>query len=101
MHPLYDHAVCLVGRPIYVYHAAGHVYHGVLQSVAPTGIWVHLSGQNATPAGGAPTPVAAAHATLDQAAGNELTPVFFPAVFFAFGALAGFAAASLVYPFYW
>ncbi len=101
MHPLYDHAARLVGQPIYVYHAQGQVYHGVLHSVIATGIWVNLCEPNTLPVGGPATPVAATHATLDASVDSQVAPVFFPAAFFAFGALFGLAAASLAYPYYW
>ena len=102
MHPLYDHATRLVGKPVYVYHATGQVYHGTLQSVVPTGIWVHLSGQPATPANSVQTPFSASHALLvEKTADNDLAPVFWPAAFFAFGALTGLAVAALAYPYYW
>lgn len=101
MHPLYGHATRLVGQPIYVYHVQGAVYHGVLQSVIPTGIWVNLCEPNTSPAGGPAAPVAAIHAAHGAAVDGQVTPVFFPAAFFAFGALFGLAAASLAYPYYW
>lgn len=102
MHPLYDHATHLVGKPVYVYHTTGQVYHGTLQTVIPTGIWVHLSNQPATPACGVRTPFSASHALLDHRTDDsDLEPVFWPAAFFAFGALTGIALASLAYPYYW
>ena len=101
MHPLYGHAARLVGQPVYIYHAQGRVYHGVLQSVIPTGIWINLCDPNPTPAGGPVASVAPAHATLDATLDSKVAPVFFPAAFFAFGALFGLAAASLAYPYYW
>ncbi|MDP9727179.1 hypothetical protein ACOJUR_12945 [Alicyclobacillus tolerans] len=93
MHPLYHHAIRLRGQSVYVHHLNGTVYHGVLHSVTTKGIYLlphrpggrlasaqsnELQGQNA----------------LHEPQDMQLEEIFFPAMFFGFGALAGLAAAS-------
>ena len=39
MHPMYHHAVRLVGQPVYV-HANGQIHHGVLHQVTDDGVYL-------------------------------------------------------------
>jgi hypothetical protein len=100
MHPLYHHAVRLQGQSVHVHHVSGHVYHGLLQSVTPHGIYLmpYRPGTRLTSSSTNRSPVLHAvdgqsdSGAVEQDVSGEL--VFFPALFFGFGALTGLAAGS-------
>ncbi|OFW78161.1 MAG: hypothetical protein A2201_06285 [Alicyclobacillus sp. RIFOXYA1_FULL_53_8] len=100
MHPLYPVASRLVGRQVYCSHVSGRVYRGLLQSVTPGGIYLMPGATMAT----ATDEELAVDIKNDSLAQDEPTLVFFPAAFFAFGALAGlglgYAAGRSPYYYY-
>lgn len=88
-HPLYPVAQRLVGRHVHVYHRNGQVFPGYLQSVNSRGIYlVHSSYASADD-----TSISAV--TLGEASDADVTPVYSPAGFFAFGALSGLTLGAL------
>lgn len=98
---LYHHATRLVGQPVYVHHVNGAVHHGTLTSVTTQGIYLmpHRPGVRLVVAS---EPVAVEHALqTNQNAPTDITPVYGPAAFFGFGALAGLTAAAVFSPWWW
>ncbi len=96
-HPLYPVAQPLVGRPVNVYHVNGRVYCGVLDSVAPHGIYVIqpralVSGTHDT------TSITVAD---NRSAESTLDLVYSPAAYFGFGALTGLTLGALAGGWYW
>lgn len=100
-HPLYHHAVRLVGQPVFAHHANGRVYHGTITSVTRSGIFLvqHPVGTRMASGGRDDVPM------LSHAIGGAVAqpdPVFLPAWFFAFGALTGLTlAAASFWPYVW
>lgn len=99
-HPLYVHAVRLVGRPVYAHHINGTVYHGLLQSATSNGIYVwsyHVGYARLT------DPDTAAKFVNADVDSNTLTPAlaYSPGIYFGFGALAGLTLGALASPFLW
>jgi hypothetical protein len=95
-HPLYHHAVRMVGRPVYAYHVSGRTHYGTLQSVAQHGVYIM------------PQSPRVRMVNMEQEGVSDFQDanvdvdaqlVFAPAAFFAFGALTGLALASPYY--YW
>lgn len=88
MHPLYHHARQYVGRPVYVHHMNGRVYHGTLLNAAPHGIYVmeHPPGT-----------------TLSRAEQDSVDAelVYAPGRYFAFGALTGLTLGAMAGGLWW
>lgn len=90
-HPLYPVACRLVGRPIVAYHVRGSVHHGILQQVAPHGIYMLPYG--AGYASGDKNDLTLNHAMDSTNRNYDL--VYAPGAFFAFGALTGLTLGAL------
>ncbi|MCL6443909.1 MAG: hypothetical protein K6T83_10715 [Alicyclobacillus sp.] len=102
-HPLYGHALRLVGKPVYAHHIRGRSYHGILQSVAPHGIYMTLHGPGMRLMSGDAVnmehAIDAQLAMTGQSADAEL--VYSPGAYFAFGALTGLTLGALASPWWW
>lgn len=102
MHPLYPVASRLVGRQIYCAHVSGQVYRGLLQSVTTSGIYL-MPTRGVTMATATDQELGV-DIQIDSQTQDDTTVVFFPAAFFAFGALAGlglgYAAGRRPYYYY-
>ena len=108
MHPLYPVATRLVGKYVYCSHVGGQVHYGILQSVTTTGIYLMpTQGANLSNADSRGSQLDLALHSQDQ---TDSTLVFFPAAFFAFGALTGLGLGLAAgrrpyygygYPYYW
>ncbi|WAH37821.1 hypothetical protein [Alicyclobacillus dauci] len=89
-HPLYPVARRYLGRPVNAHHKNGQVYSGILQNVTDRGIYLlpvsHTSYETRS----------TNFCTLGEAKDNrDLTQVYSPAGFFAFGALSGLTLGAL------
>ncbi|MCL6454685.1 MAG: hypothetical protein K6T78_13855 [Alicyclobacillus sp.] len=106
MHPLYPVATRMVGRPVFVHHVNGSVYHGTLTSVAPHGIYVVQHPPGTRLASGLRQADDAVRLMGDSSAGSSSDPsgvelVYWPASYFAFGALTGLTLGALASPWWW
>ncbi len=94
-HPLYYQAKRCIGRPIYLHHANGRVYHGIVHAVTPNGVYVLYSrpvyGMASASSEDTDQPYADAHVEL----------VYFPGAYFAFGALTGLTLGTLAGAYLW
>ena len=96
IHPLYPVARRMVGRPVYVHHVTGRVHYGLLQSVAPHGIYV-------TPLRGGAQMMSASETSAPVLLEDLQTPamqpdlVYSPGGYFAFGALTGLTLGALAF----
>lgn len=94
VHPLYNTARGLVGRPVYVHHVSGRVYHGTLLNVQPHGVYLvrHAPG----------TRLASAETEVDANTGVDATLVYYGAgSYFAFGALTGLTLGAMAGGLWW
>ncbi|MFD1673761.1 hypothetical protein [Alicyclobacillus fodiniaquatilis] len=88
-HPLYPVAKKLVGKHVHAHHVSGRIYQGYLHNVNSRGIYLMQTGHASTQ--GAEADVR----TLNQANEGDLDTVYFPAGYFAFGALTGLTLGAL------
>lgn len=102
-HPLYPHACRMIGRPVYVYHTSGRVYHGTLLSVAQHGIYVMPHGPTAR----LTRSVGFAESGNDvgicetDCGDVQAELVYAPGRYFAFGALTGLTLGALAGGMFW
>lgn len=99
-HPLYPRACRMIGRPVYVHHVSGRVYHGTLLSTTQNGIYLMPhppAGRLATAEGGVGLEIGSRCDTTDVRA--EL--VYAPGRYFAFGALTGLTIGALAGGWWW
>lgn len=96
VHPLYPVAQRMVGRPVNIYHVNGRTYRGVLQGVAPHGIYVMPQGR-----------LMSGTAEKDAVTADKLTSdaavdlVYSPYAYFGFGALTGLTLGAMAGGLWW
>ena len=96
-HPLYYHAMRYVGRPIYVYHQNGYVYHGTLSMVSRSGIYVLNCRPIGHPVNYQSDSSKSVTDLLDVTHNEEAkgSLIYVPGAYFAFGALTGLTLGAL------
>ena len=96
-HPLYPIARGMVGRPVYAHHMNGTTFYGVLQSVAPHGVYL-LNARRVALAGATMPAANGEYALAEQVSDNDVDLVYAPGAYFAFGALTGLTLGALASP---
>lgn len=100
-HPLYPHAMRMVGQYVHVHHLNGRVYPGFLQSVTRTGIYLMSYQSGARLVHSTETSSTLNHTYLQNTSNADLEQVYSPAAYFGFGALAGLTLGAMASPYVW
>lgn len=95
-HPLYGHALRLVGKPVYVHHVSGRTYHGLLHSTTPKGVYLlPFQSQGRLMSGLSSDNILEHIGNVEFEKTAKMDLVYSPALYFGFGALTGLTAAAL------
>jgi len=100
VHPLYYTAARCSGKPVFLYHNSGRVYHGTLVSVAPHGVYIvqHPPGTVLT---SSTTADAEPGFAADDGGDTDVSLTYSPMSYFAFGALTGLTLGAVAGRYWW